>query len=498
MTNIDWKQRFLKNSLSGLISTGLSLVFALVMFRELFNSLSDVEFGFWALMWSIFGMGFVLDLGIGLSVQKAIAERSGTRDIAGMNRLISTAFWAFVAIGAVAFLVMAIVRDPFLALVKIPAEYLPELGTAYLIFAAALTLTLPLALFSEILHGIQRIDLTNWILVAAMLVNFVLIMSAVWLGWGFIAIVSFAAALTVLPNAVFAVLGLRMVPGLSIHPKHFSLPDLRGQVGFSMSAYFVTASNKVLEQSDRIIIGAVLGAAAVKPYQAALKVAEILRLFAAQLGTVVSPAAANLNGDKQGLSDLLLRTSRFNFMLVTPVYILAAAYLNPALKALTALEEIPHEMWFIGQLLLFGVYHSQIAGVCASRVLIMSGHERALLKFTALQAATNIALSLMLVLPYGSPGVAFATLLCCVTFSWGLILPKILRSVEVRFADFARYHFNGALPWLACLVAALAILLYAFPIAQGAGIFALLWRGTAVMVPTLIASFPILRSTWTN
>ena len=495
---IDWKQRFLKNSLSGLVSTGLSLVFALVMFNALFGALDDVRFGFWALMWSVFGMGFVLDMGIGLSVQRAIAERSGTDDLSGMNRLFSTAFWSFVGIGALAFIIALLIRDPFLSLVKIPTDYRHELGIAYVIFAAAIAVTLPLALFSEILHGIQRIDLTNWIIVTTMVLNFGLIMAAVAFGWGFVPIVAIAATFTVLPNAIFAVLGLRMVRGLSVHPRHFSRSDLKSQLGFSMSAYFVTASNKVLEQSDRVIISAALGAAFLKNYQAALKVAEILRLFATQLGTIVSPAAANLKNDPKALSELLMRISRFNFVIVTPVYVLAAVYLEPALRALTSLEAIPSQMWWIGQLLLFGVYHAQIAGVCASRVLIMSGHETALLKFTALQAVTNIALSLMLVFPHGSPGVAFATLLCNVVFSWGLILPKILRSLGVRFMEFARFHTSGALPWSACLAAVLGILVAAFPIAPGSGIFDLLWRGTAVMVPTLLASYPLLRATWSR
>lgn len=496
MSKIDWKKRFFMNSVSGLVCTGLSLVLALVMFRTLFGKLSDAEYGFWALMWAVMSMGFVLDMGIGLSVQKAIAERSGSNDLAGMNRLLATAFWGFVVIGVVAFAVMFLLRGPFLALIKTPPEYIPEFEKAFIIFSVAIAFTLPLALFSEVLHGIQRIDMTNWILIGSMVCNFAMIMTGLHLDWDFSAIVAIGAGFTVLPNIFFALAALRLIPGLSVHPKHFSPSDIREQIGFSLRTYFITASNKVLEQSDRLIIGAALGVVFMRNYQAALKVAEILRQFATQLGAVVSPAAANLQGDKRGLTELLLRASKFNFLLVTPVYVLAAVYLRPLLGALTGLETIPDEMWILGHLLLFSVYNSQIASICASKVLMMSGHERVLLKFSIVQTVTNVALSLMLVLPYKSVGVAIATLICSSLFGWGLVLPKILRTLELRFSRFAKFHLSGSLPPLAAFGIVLAVLLAVFPLSDDAGIFGLCVRGSIAMIAALSAGLPTLRSTW--
>ena len=111
----------------------------------------------------------------------------------------------------------------------------------------------------------------------------------------------------------------------------------------------------VLGFMDRIIVGAFLGLGAVANYQAAAKVAEILRMFAHHLDEAVSPAAAHLRarGDKAGLRDLLLRTSRFNFLIVTPIYLLGAVYMAPVIGVLTGMDTVPTEIWLVGQLLLF-------------------------------------------------------------------------------------------------------------------------------------------------
>ncbi len=498
MGKIDWKQRFMRNSLSGLISTALSLACALVMFRTLYSTWSDSQFGFWALMWSLFGLGFVLDLGIGVSVQRAVAQKIGSGDIAAINRLLATAFCGFVVVVATALLVALLLRDPFLALVKTPPAEHAEFARAFTFFATALALIFPLGLFAELLHGLQRIDLFNWIKITFIAVNFAVVMAGVHLGWRFSTIVATGAAFSVAPNAAFALAALRQLPGLSVHPRHFSLPDLRSQVGFSLNAYFVSISNKLLEQGDRLVIGGALGVAPVAIYQAAAKVAEILRLFAAQLAIVVSPAAAHLSAERDtaGLRDLTLRTSRFNFLLVTPVYLLAAAYLDPLLRALTGLDAVPPSMWWLGQLLLFSTFNSQISSVCASRVLIMSGGERDLFRLTLTQAATNIALSLLLVIPGGSIGVAVATLACSLVFGWGFILPRVLHRLDLRLADFAAFHLRGALAPLGACAAALTAIMLAFPIPGSSGVFSLLWRGTAVMTPTLLFGLPLLRATW--
>ena len=498
MAEVNWKKRFLANSLSSYITTAVSLGLGLFMFRMLISTWSEEEFGFWTILWALFGMGFVLDFGIGMSVQKAVAEKMAKDDVGGMNRLLTTAFWGFACVAAALFGVLFLMRPIFFHFFDASPEYAGEFNRAYVYFAACLALIFPLGLFNEMLQGLQRLDLANAIRTGIAIVNFTVITICVKSGVAFSLVVLIAGASSLVPSTLAAMLAFRLLPGLSLNPfKHFHPLAIREQLSFSISAYLIHMSNKLLMQIDRLVIGAFLGFASVTSYQAAAKIAEILRMFAYHLDAAVSPAAAHLRarGDKSGLRDLLLRTSRFNFLIVTPVYLLGAIYMEPVIGVLTKMETVPFEIWIIGQILLFSVYNTQISSTCASSIMIMTGHEKPLVVIVVSQLVTNIGLSIALVFGFKTVGVASATLICAAFFGWAIILPKILRTLEVGVLEYVGFHLRGAAPGFIAFGLAVSLLVYSFPLHSGE-IFGLAWRGCAVMLPTMLLNLKVVRETW--
>ena len=500
MAEISWKKRFLKNSLSSYVATAVSLGLGLFMFRLLFSTWSSAEFGFWALLWSLFGMGFVLDFGIGLSVQKAVAEKLADDDVPGMNRLLTTAFWGFSALAALLFVVLLALRPVFFHFFEAPAEHLAEFHRAYVYFSLCLALIFPLGLFNEMLQGLQRLDLANWIRTGITVTNFTVITICVKSGVPFSLVFLIAGISSLVPSTLAALFAFRLLPGLSLNPAtHFRPGTIKEQLSFSISAYLIHMANRLLMQMDRIIIGGFLGIAAVANYQAAAKVAEILRMFAYHLEEAVSPAAAHLRarGDKAGLRDLLLRTSRFNFLIVTPVYVLGAVYMEPVIGVLTGMDSISLEIWLVGQLLLFAVYNTQISSTCASGIMIMTGHEKPLVTIVLGQLVTNIGLSIALVFGFKTVGVAAATLICAALFGWLIILPRILRTLGISAGEYLGFHLRGAAPGFAAFGLGLALLIHIFPLHEGQ-ITGLLWRGLAVLIPTMLFNLKLVRATWSG
>lgn len=498
MAEISWKQRFLKNSLSSYVSTVVSLALGLLMFRQLFSTWSNAEFGFWALLWSLFGMGFVLDFGIGMSVQRAVAEKIAHDDVTGMNRLLTTAFWGFIVMAGFLFAALFLLRPVFFHFFDAPPEHYEQFSHAYLYFALCLALIFPLGLFNEMLQGLQRIDLANWIRTGIAISNFTAITVLLRASAPFSLIILVAGLSSLIPSTLSAVFSFQLIPGLSLNPfKHFQPAAIREQLSFSISAYLIQMSNRLLMQIDRIIIGAFLGMASVASYQAAAKVAEILRIFATHLEETIAPAAAHLRsrGDSDGLRDLLLRTSRFNFLIVTPIYVLGAVYMEPVIAVLTGLDQVPHEIWLIGQCLLFAVYNSQISSACASSIMMMTGHEKPLVRIVVAQLVTNICLSIAMLFTFKTVGVAAATLVCSALFGWAIILPRVLRTLDIGAARYIGFHLRGAAPGFLAFATALCVLVIAFPLQHGE-IASLVWRGLAVLVPTMLLNLKVVRATW--
>ena len=52
----------------------LQMVLGLVTFRLLYQGLDAESFGFWSLLWSVFGYGILLDFGFGSAAQKRVSD----------------------------------------------------------------------------------------------------------------------------------------------------------------------------------------------------------------------------------------------------------------------------------------------------------------------------------------------------------------------------------------------------------------------------------------
>ena len=166
-----WRRNFWRNTATNYVNIIVRIGAGLVLFRLLFQRLEHERFGYYSLLWSLFGYAILLDFGLGVAVQKTVAQKAAGGDLAGLNRLVTTIVWSFAAIGLAGFVVFALGRSLFLDWIHVAPANRAEFGTAYLIFFAALGINLPLALFHEMLRGLQRMDIVNWCVVGSQLLN---------------------------------------------------------------------------------------------------------------------------------------------------------------------------------------------------------------------------------------------------------------------------------------------------------------------------------------
>ena len=125
-----WRRHFLRNTVTNYLGVVTRIGTGLVLFRLLFQHLSHDEFGYYALLWSVFGYAILLDFGLGVAVQKTVAEKSASGDAAGLNRLVTTVVWSFAALGVGLFLAAFLARPLFLDWIKIDPADRAEFGAA--------------------------------------------------------------------------------------------------------------------------------------------------------------------------------------------------------------------------------------------------------------------------------------------------------------------------------------------------------------------------------
>lgn len=481
----EWQRRFWSTAASGYIAVVVRILLGLVLFRATFQNFTAAEFGFWVLLWSLFGYGIIVDFGFGFTAQKVVAQKTATGDIVGLSKLLATILWTYIGMAVILLVVFLIIREPFLARMGVLAVDHEKFSRAYLVFFIGLAILFPLGLFPEILNGLQRVDLSNWIGVFSTILNFCVLLWGLLAHWDFALLMGLSVASSAVPNLIAMILAVRLIPGISFSPKWFEWRAVKAQMGFSLTAYLITFSNILMGKSDQLVISLTLGVAFVTIYQVGFKMGDILGLFSSQLQQVISPAAAVMHaqGDDSGLRRLLLRSSRLTFLLVTPCYLLSAVYLDPLICTLTGMQSVPRDTWWVGQVLLLAVFSSQITNACSKRVLMMCGEEKRLLVVSLTEAGANVVLSVILAYQMGVLGVAIGTMIPTILIGWFWVVPLTIKKLHLSLKNYLGYHVQGTLPALVVFGLILGGLAAWMPATATSGFFALGWRAALCMAP---------------
>ena len=496
MSGRDWQKFFWRNTFTNYLRTVLRLVSGVVLFRLTYQHLSQEQFGFYSLLWSLFGYTILLDFGLGFTAQKAVAEKTASGRIDELNHLICTIFWTFAFLGAVMLAGFSVVQPWFLHWTHVSAANREALGLGYTIFFTAMALAFPLGIFPEMLRGLQRIDLANWVAIASLIVNLTLMTWGLLAGWSFPWIVFISVATTVTPNFVALVMVFERIGGFSLHPKHFRFAAIQGVLSFSIVAYLITFTNLIMARTDQAVISFGIGVGFVALYQAGYKASEMFGLFSVQMQDALSPAAAQMNicDDRHGLRDLLIKSTQLTLFLTVPLYALCAVYLEPVIKILTGLKSVEASTFWVGQTLLLATFSSLITSSCSKRILMMCGWERRLLKISLIDAGINLVASVILVRRYGVLGVALGTMVPTILLGWFLIVPLTARFLEIGLLEMAGAFVRKIVPPVGSSLLALGGLVWLMPTAPGAGFAPYVWRGAVVIGVLAATGWPFLKN----
>ena len=460
MTQDQVKKNVVKSTISGYVRTLARMVLGLVTFRLLYQGLNAEEFGFWSLLWAIFGYGILLDFGFGYAAQKRVAELSVKKDWDQLSRVLSSIVGFYCLSAAVAVAIGVVCSGPLVDLFKVSAANREHFRVVLMVFLAGIGVAFPLGVFPEILQGQQRIVLANNLSLATTLANFVCVVLVFQMKLGFLTLVILALSCVVAPYLLAAWLALRHMPGVRLRPGLFSKQALFQTGKFSVFAYLNMMGNVLRNKADQPVISAILGVAAVTPYQAGGKIGDMFGQLTKQIADVLSPTAAHLHakGDVAGLREMLIGGMRFSILGATPLYILSAAYMEGLIRILTGVKQATPAMWWVGQLLLFWYYSLVLTHWVFKRMFLMAGQERRMMWQGVSEAGVNLALSIILTIVLQSMiGVALGSVIPTVLFGWGVLWGWAAKEAALsRWALFCRVvvpAWRGCLPMIALAAA---------------------------------------------
>lgn len=175
------KRALLRNSSYNLIGQGAPLAVALVTIPPLFQILGPERFGFLTLVWLLVGYIGVLDLGIGRTLTKMVAERLATGEVDEVPAIVATGSIVLLMIGAVLGVSLALSAPAVVRWMFEMQGGIPEAVSAVRVLAASVPFVVLSSGFRGVMEAHQRFGLVNAVRIPIGALNYIAPLGLAWI-----------------------------------------------------------------------------------------------------------------------------------------------------------------------------------------------------------------------------------------------------------------------------------------------------------------------------
>ncbi|HET6262270.1 MAG TPA: oligosaccharide flippase family protein, partial [Chloroflexia bacterium] len=287
--------QFLKNSISGYVSSATMIAIGLLLTPLLVRQLGHQAYGVWVLVTSLAIYLTLLDLGVADAVTRYVARARAVHDRDQVTAVVSTGFTVYLAGGVISLLVTLLLVFLVLPTLNTPEEMLPTAQWLLMALGIGSMVILSCRVFDGALRGAQRYDLAN-----ALQIGYSIFLAGgtalvLLLGGGLAEIAWVNLAASVLLAAGQTVVGRLAVPDARLK-RHGVRRDLaRELVGFSSWVFLTNVSSRVYTHFDAVILAIFLPVRAITPYNLGYRVAALLGEGLYPVLKLLFPIAAELH-----------------------------------------------------------------------------------------------------------------------------------------------------------------------------------------------------------
>jgi O-antigen/teichoic acid export membrane protein len=408
------------------------LVLALVTTPYIVRELGVQTYGLFALIVSLTGYFAFLDLGLGTATVKYLSEFRGRGDDDAVGRIVGTSVAAYLLLGAVGGAGIALFSS-FLAqlLLDLPADQASLARAALFVAAVGFLVNMPLTVFSAIPNALQRMDLANRRNILFGTVSAVGTVAILWLGFGLLAVLAFTVAVSAAASVSFVVLARRLLPSVSFRPR-LDFGILRLLAGFGSLKFTNQVATQTVYHLDKLLVAVLASVSAVTYYAVPVTIAQRLAALVGNVSAAFLPAASELYGedDRKRFAELYFRSTKLVALVVFPIGSLLFFFSEPILR-----------FWLGGA---FAVESSAVLKILAAGYVLNAlsaipaiasdavGRPRVTTAFSVASAVLNVALSVLLIPPFGIVGASLAILVNSL-----VLVPLFIHYVHRKVLDLS-------------------------------------------------------------
>ena len=394
--------------------------------------LGKSEYGLWILLGSLTMHFSAFDLGAGALV-KFMAQYRALNNPRAINEIASTMFYVLLLVGLTAYALLTGMAFNLERLFEITPEQASVGQWILLIIGLHIMLNFPFCVFGAVTSGFQRYDINNVVAIVISITAALVNVAVVLAGYPLIYLVAATTAVRMSAYLLYRINAYRVFPELRIRPSLVRKARLKEVMGFSVYISMIDWAHKLNYQLDEVVIGAFLGPAAVAVWAPAERIVSGVQGLTNQVNGVLFPLIVDSDQTNQQrrLQQILVQGTRFSLAMVLPiaaaVFVLADPLIRVWLRngAESVLGAIP-----ILQILAIAVA-IRVGDATGTTLLKGSGSHKMLAFVNLGTGVVNVALSALLIGPFGLIGVAYGTLIPIAFSAFFIFFPASCRRVGV-------------------------------------------------------------------
>lgn len=393
------------------MGTIASLAVGFFLAPFILHRLGDIAYGVWVLAVSTIAYMTLLDMGMQSSVLRYVSKGYTQGDHQSASEAVSAALWVRLRISGVVLLLSALLAFFFPVLFKIPAALAFEARWAVLLIGFTMSLNMSVGVAGGVLSGLNRYDLQNGITMVQTAIRVIGVVIVLKTGHGIIAIALCELLATCVSLMLLVWITHRLYPQLTVSLRKPRRETLKMIWSYSAYVFLTTVSMQLIYQSDNLVVGAFVSAAAVTYYAIANSLCRYSTQIVASMSNTFVPAASSYEaaGDMNAIRTLYVHGTRVTLLISLPVLVtfLVSGHQFIRLWMGPQYAQISGRVLVLLTIPLFFAYANRTASAIAF------GIEKH--KLTSImgivEGVTNLTLSIVLVHFYGIEGVAIGTLI---------------------------------------------------------------------------------------
>jgi len=392
-------------------------------------------YGIYTLVVTFTGYMLTMDFGVASALTKFIAEYIGINDRDKVKKIISASFSYYAIIGLISATILFGLSFSFHNLFNISAANVTVSKQLLWVAAGASLFVWPGRTFDGILQGLQRYDWRAVIEIAAALLiagSAYLIFS---LGGNIVHYLMAYYLIMIFRYICSFIIGNLRILKMRISFPYFDKETFKKIFSFSAFVFLASLFSIIYFHVDNLVIGAFISVSAVTIYAVAYMIMEAFRTVNSLIGAPLMPAASLMEGLKNFAEQriLLLKGTKYMTLIFGPMVVITAIFAPPLINAWMGIGF--EDSYYPAQILVSFWLFNGITEV-GSGLLTAKGYVKYKFVVSAINAAVNLTLSLILAKYIGLAGVALGTAVGMILVQAPLITRKFLKVTDVSFWEY--------------------------------------------------------------